>query len=531
MKEYETAVRLSPCTLGPAPDVHKVTVGQFLDLIPELFTINSKLIDAGEERSGVRYVVVNAVYKETGEPGGEDEKTLIIYDPNIAGQGADAGQAQITESQLKVNKSITVRGATFTKARYKQTSWNTSPDGSGLTVNFKDSLNAATIIGADNVNRAGNSNANILYAQYEPVELVVEIKGSSIECPYNNEWITNKEYTINSATYYDANDNKVTVFDFTIENVNYKGSGIKEKDVKLDANNKVIAYEIALSANDFEPKNSAYQNVRFVIDPNNSKLKLTINKRKVTLTSATAEKEYNGSPLTKNAQTDIAVTEDGFADGEGATYDITGSQTIVGSSENSFTYTLNTGTKADNYEITKVYGTLTVKNRGAKYKITVKANSNVIKYDGSPKTVEGLETTSFSIDDNTYTVSGLSASASGTDAGTYPSNVIGTPVVKDANNNDVTSQFAVGTENGQLSIEKRKVTLESASAEQKYNGKPLTKNAQTDITVTDDGFADGEGATYNITGSQTIVGKSKNTFTYSLNEGTKADNYTIVPKE
>ena len=245
----------------------------------DVFTINSKLIDAGEERSGVRYVVVNAVYKETGEPGGEDEKTLIIYDPNIAGQGADAGQAQITESQLKVNKSITVRGATFTKARYKQTSWNTSPDGSGLTVNFKDSLNAATIIGADNVNRAGNSNANILYAQYEPVELVVEIKGSSIECPYNNEWITNKEYTINSATYYDANDNKVTVFDFTIENVNYKGSGIKEKDVKLDANNKVIAYEIALSANDFEPKNSAYQNVRFVIDPNNSKLKLTIKEK------------------------------------------------------------------------------------------------------------------------------------------------------------------------------------------------------------------------------------------------------------
>ena len=51
---------------------------------------------------------------------------------------------------------------------------------------------------------------------------------------------------------------------------------------------------------------------------------------------------------------------DGFADGEGATYDVTGSQTLVGSSENVFTYTLNEGTKASNYDIKTIFGTLTV---------------------------------------------------------------------------------------------------------------------------------------------------------------------------
>lgn len=80
-----------------------------------------------------------------------------------------------------------------------------------------------------------------------------------------------------------------------------------------------------------------------------------ITPRDVTLTSASAEKEYDGTALTNNT-----VTAEGFVDGEGATYNVTGTQTEVGSSENNFTYTLNSNTKAVNYNITPNYGTLTV---------------------------------------------------------------------------------------------------------------------------------------------------------------------------
>lgn len=80
-----------------------------------------------------------------------------------------------------------------------------------------------------------------------------------------------------------------------------------------------------------------------------------ITKRDVKLTSASAEKEYDGTPLTNNT-----VTAEGFVNGEGATYNVTGMQTAVGSSENNFTYTLNSNTKAVNYTITPKYGTLTV---------------------------------------------------------------------------------------------------------------------------------------------------------------------------
>lgn len=80
-----------------------------------------------------------------------------------------------------------------------------------------------------------------------------------------------------------------------------------------------------------------------------------ITPRDVTLTSGSAEKEYDGTPLTNDT-----VTAEGFVNGEGATYNVTGTQTEVGSSENNFTYTLNSDTKASNYKITTQYGILTV---------------------------------------------------------------------------------------------------------------------------------------------------------------------------
>ena len=82
-----------------------------------------------------------------------------------------------------------------------------------------------------------------------------------------------------------------------------------------------------------------------------------ITKRSVTLTSATVSKVYDGSALTN---TDITVSGDGFVEGEGASYEVTGTQTEVGNSANAFEYKLNENTLASNYSITKVVGTLTI---------------------------------------------------------------------------------------------------------------------------------------------------------------------------
>ena len=86
-----------------------------------------------------------------------------------------------------------------------------------------------------------------------------------------------------------------------------------------------------------------------------------INKRPVTLTSASASKVYDGEPLTNGAATSTPLGVDvGFLDGEGVTCNVTGSQTNVGESANEFTYTFNEGTSKSDYLVTYEFGKLIV---------------------------------------------------------------------------------------------------------------------------------------------------------------------------
>ena len=250
-----------------------------------------------------------------------------------------------------------------------------------------------------------------------------------------------------------------------------------------------------------------------------------IAKRNVTLTSAEDSKDYDGKPLTNN---NITVTGDGWAEGEGATYNVTGTQTLPGASDNGFTYTLNNNTKESNYNISKVINKLTVNDRTEKYEINVEVNSDNVTYDGNEHEVSGFKTLEFLCDDVTYTVSGLSASVIGTDAGTYDVVVTGTPLVKNSDDKDLTKQFIVNIVPGQLVIDTRNVSFTSASETKQYDGEPLTND---NVEITGDGFADGEGASFDVTGNQLVVGSSANTFTYTLNEGTNPDNYSITSQE
>ena len=84
--------------------------------------------------------------------------------------------------------------------------------------------------------------------------------------------------------------------------------------------------------------------------------------------------------------------------------------------------------------------------------------------------------------------------------------------------NYTAGQYATSSE--KIAINKRPVTLTSASANKVYDGKPLTNDTVTSTPLgVGVGFLDGEGVTCNVTGSQTNVGESDNEFTYTFNEG------------
>ena len=249
---------------------------------------------------------------------------------------------------------------------------------------------------------------------------------------------------------------------------------------------------------------------------------LKVEPRQVILTSATDSKTYDGTALTNDT---VTVSGDGFVEGEGATYNVTGSQTVAGSSKNTFTYSLNEGTKADNYNITTVEGTLTVSSVEKEVVVTITEHSGNYTYDGTEKTVTGY---TVSIDNELYTENDFTfsgdATVKGTDAGTYQMELKAGDF-KNISKNFTNVEFVIV--DGTLEIAKRTVTLTSGTATKQYDRTALTKE---EVTVSGDGFAEGEGATYSNFASIIDVGEVDNEFTYTLDESTKADNYVIEQK-
>ena len=160
-----------------------------------------------------------------------------------------------------------------------------------------------------------------------------------------------------------------------------------------------------------------------------------------------------------------------------------------------------------------------------KAKITVVAKSDEVTYDGNNHVVDGFN--SLTIDG--YTVSGLSASVSGTDAGTYNNVITGkATVTKDGK--DVTDRVVVTKQNGTLTINKRQVTLTSEGGSKPYDGTALTK---PDVAIGGDGFVNGEVSDIKATGSVTNVsdGEVTNTITYTPSEKFNENNYQITKTE
>lgn len=236
-----------------------------------------------------------------------------------------------------------------------------------------------------------------------------------------------------------------------------------------------------------------------------------ITKRNVTLTSGSASKVYDKTALTKD---EVTVSGDGFAKDEGATYTVTGSQTEVGESKNTFTYELKSNTKASNYNITKELGDLIVTAQDGEVVVTITGHSDSVEYDGNEKTVSGYdvaitEGSKYTTDD--FTFNGT-AEAKGTEAGTYHMNLAADQFT---NTNDNYTQVTFIVNDGTLTI-----TPKSINPDDEKNG----------ITVTDpensiyDGNEHINGLT--VTDSKlntTLVENTDYTLTYSgdlINVGT-----------
>ena len=417
-------------------------------------------------------------------------------------------------------------------------------------------------------------------------EVTVTIKGNSKATPYNGTVQSVGGYTVES-----------------ISNTLYTSTDFTLNGQAMATGKDAATYPMNLDATQFVNNNTNFSNVKFEIAEDGQ---LVINPRAVTLTSETASKDYDGTPLTRPN----VKAEGNFVDGEVTKVEATGSVTYVSDGEVTNTIVITEGEnfKESNYSITKHEGTLSITEVDAEVTVTIKGHEATATYDGDPHSVEGYEITDIS--NKLYTKDDVQftgqAKAEGTEAGTYQMNLSETqfsntnsnfkkvtfvvedgsliinrksiddqnritvtkpsdskyngeehknkPTVADTKTNrtlvegtdyelsyskDVTNAGTVtvtvkgiGNFSGETTttyqITKRNVTLTSGSASRVYNKEALTNG---EVTVSGDGFAKDEGATYTVTGSQTEVGESKNTFKYELKSNTKASNYNITKVE
>ena len=239
--------------------------------------------------------------------------------------------------------------------------------------------------------------------------------------------------------------------------------------------------------------------------------------KEYTVTTDSATKTYSGTALTAGGKVE------GIVSGETVEFITTGSQTEVGTSKNTYELVWKSAKKSNYKLASETIGELTVKAKSIvpddkdtseleKTGITVNEPSDS-KYDGKEHkevlTVTDTKTGKELVAGTDYSV-------------TYSSDLVnaGTVKVTVAGLGNYTGSFTKT-----YKITKRSVTLTSATVSKVYDGSALTN---TSITVSGDGFVEGEGASYEVTGSQTVVGNSANSFEYKLNENTLASNYNIT---
>ena len=288
----------------------------------------------------------------------------------------------------------------------------------------------------------------------------------------------------------------------------------KDKDGKYTLDASPVRKNVGETTVEFEASLYGYKTVT-------GKATIEITKRPVKVVTYGNTKVYDGKPLTAGGEVN------GLVDGETVSFAITGTQTLVGSSNNTYTLEWNKSADKDNYQVLpESVGVLEVtpqsinpgpnpENPDPSYDgIQIDSPSNV-EYDGqahkwSPTVTdkngnaltEGTDyEVSYDKDDFTdvkmitVTITGK-GNYTGTVTRVY--NILAAPLI-----------------------------IKTEKAEKTYDGKPLTNE-----NMTIEGLKNGEVVAHKTTGTQTEVGNSDNTYELDWeNKETTAKESNYIIKE
>ena len=485
-------------------DGKKITVGKLGDVV---YTgKNQKQEPAVTTKDGKTTLVKETDYTLSYS---EDTKNVGEVTVTVTGKGNYSGKVQRKYQITKAPLTVTTEGATR--------AYNGQPlTAPGTVAGFVEGENAELQVTGKQTDVGSSKNTyKIVWTEttkadnYQVSDTVgtLTVKKQSID-PGTNPEKPNPDYTgakVNSPSdeVYDGNEHKwiPTVTD--------------KADKKLKAGTD---YTVEYSTKNFKDVGTIDVTITGIGNYTGTVTRTyKVTPKEYTVTTDSATKTYSGTALTAGGKVE------GIVSGETVEFTTTGSQTEVGTSKNTYELVWKSA-KATNYTLAKEsIGELTVKAKSIvpdgpdtpdekKTGITVSEPSDS-KYDGKEHkevlTVTDTKTGKELVAGTDYSV-------------TYSSDLVnaGTVTMKVAGLGNYTGSFTKT-----YKITKRSVTLTSATVSKVYDGSALTN---TDITVSGDGFVEGEGASYEVTGTQTEVGNSANAFEYKLNENTLASNYSIT---
>ena len=348
------------------------------------------------------------------------------------------------------------------------------------------------------------------YQKIDPIDITVTITGH------------------NNTTDYDGEEHSVSGYDVEISNPLYKETDFTFSGTAEAKRTDAGKTEMGLKAEQFTNTNTNFGTVTFNVTDGYQKIDpidvtVTITGHNNTATYNSAEHKVTGydvvigNPLYKEADFTFSGTASAVRTNIGTTYMNLAADQFTNKNANFKTVTFN---------VTDGYQTVEPKT------VTITAGSADKPYDGKALTESGFEASALESGDEHVFKVVMTDDSTITNFGTQP-NVIATVdgVAVTTGTETAVGNYLVTTADGTLEITKAKVTLKSGDAQKVYDAEALTnedvKGKNDNGLIVEEGWIDGEGATYEFTGEQTLVGDSENEFTYTLKDNTKEANYEI----
>lgn len=277
---------------------------------------------------------------------------------NVTFQIVD-GQLEILPVSTEVVVTIKENGAVF---EYD----GSEKEAEGYTVeSIKMGGNAYTLYTKDDFTFSGTASVKGTNAGTYPMMLVPE------NFTNNNKNFTNVKFVIldgeleitpvktevkvtitgnSSEVTYTGKEQSVTGYKVSKNNEKYGEKDFTFNGKAAAAGTDAGTYAMEMKASDFVNNNPNFEKVTFEVKNGGLKIK----KAELTVTTESASKAYDGTPLTAGGNVS------GLVNAETLSFTVTGSQLYVGNSQNTYRLAWNQTAKAENYQVTEHLGTLTV---------------------------------------------------------------------------------------------------------------------------------------------------------------------------